>query len=544
MNNRFDIYPAKGSFELNEAISFRVKNDGEAQLIALSITSVEALSCTRRIRVESGISTITLSDCYFPLGGYRVEAQFFQNGRMTDICFTAFDVIQPGTIIRYGFLCDFSATDDADNDVEAMLQMHINAVQFYDWSYRHDELVAPVTDYYDMMGKHNNLSTIRRKIQACHERGMKALAYGAVYAASESYQKQHPEQSLYNGQGKPLCFINTFYIMNLSDPSAWQRHILNQYQRAMDEVGFDGIHMDTYGSPKVALGADREIVYLDDEFPKLIEMAHLLPLKSKKPPFLIFNNVGGWPAERTMCTNQQAVYIEVWPPYVQYYHLSTMIETAKKSGKPVILAAYPAAFRTDTPERALESQLLLSFVIGMHGATQLFFGEENAVITQGYYVDYTRLNGKQIEWIRSYQDFFVQYESIFMDRSLENVSLSHQGWDNQEYQFVPSGSADGESGKVWYHLLQNHKRKVVCIVNLSNNSSVWNEGKRTPDEEVMVSAKIQVTREPEAVWVASPDYQHGKQQQLSYQLMQTEQSAVIYVKLQVLRCGILVIDGG
>lgn len=159
-------------------------------------------------------------------------------------------------------------------------------------------------------------------------------------------------------------------------------------------------------------------------------------------------------------------------------------------------------------------------------------------------MDYTRLNAKQVEWIRSYQDFFVQYEPIFMDRSMENVSLSHQGWDNQEYQFVPGGSADGESGKVWYHLLQNRKRKVVCIVNLSNNSSVWNEGKNVVDEEVTVSAQIQVTREPETVWAASPDYQHGKQQQLSYQLMQTEQSAVICVKLQVLRCGILVIEGG
>lgn len=544
MNNRFDIYPARGSFELNEPISFRVKNEDAAQSVVLNITSIEALSYTRRISVENGISTVTLSDCYFPLGGYRVEAQFVRNDTMVDTRFTAFDVIQSGTMIRYGFLCDFSATDDADNDLETMLQMHINAVQFYDWSYRHDELVAPVSDYYDMMGKHNNLSTIRRKILACHERGMKALAYGAVYAASEEYQKQHQNQSLYNSQGKPLCFINTFYIMNLSDSSDWKQHIIRQYKRAMDEVSFDGIHMDTYGYPKVAFDSKNEIVYLDDEFPKLIEMAHSLVLKSENPPFLIFNNVGGWPVERTMRANQQAVYIEVWPLCEQYYHLGAMIENAKESGKPVILAAYPAAFRTDTPERALESQLLLSFVIGMHGATQLFFGEENAVITQGYYVDYTKLNAEQTAWIRCYQDFFVQYESVFMDRSLKNVSLSHQGWDNQEYQFVPPGSADGESGKVWYHLLQNRKRKVVCIVNLSNNSSVWNEGKKTPDGEITVTAQIQVVREPEAVWAASPDYQHGKQQQLSYQLMQTEQSAVICMKMQVLRCGILVIEGG
>jgi hypothetical protein len=32
MNSRFDIYPARGSFELNEAISFRIKMETRSRL--------------------------------------------------------------------------------------------------------------------------------------------------------------------------------------------------------------------------------------------------------------------------------------------------------------------------------------------------------------------------------------------------------------------------------------------------------------------------------------------------------------------------------
>ncbi len=39
-----------------------------------------------------------------------------------------------------------------------------------------------------MMGKRNSLTVIRRKIAACHARGMRALGYGAVYAASEAFR--------------------------------------------------------------------------------------------------------------------------------------------------------------------------------------------------------------------------------------------------------------------------------------------------------------------------------------------------------------------
>lgn len=79
----------------------------------------------------------------------------------------------------------------------------------------------------------------------------------------------------------------------------------------------------------------------------------------------------------------QGQYVEVWPPLETYGQLKALILKVKEAQKPVVLAAYPAFFRTEEAERALNAQLVLMSAIAAHGATQLWFGEENAAIAQG-----------------------------------------------------------------------------------------------------------------------------------------------------------------
>jgi hypothetical protein len=155
---------------------------------------------------------------------------------------------------RYGFLSDFSRAETNEADVLAMAKHHVNTVQFYDWSYRHDTLVADFDDYTDMMGKPNSFEVIRRKIVACHQRGMCAVGYGAVYAASEPLPRGI-DWRLYARAGEPIRFIDVFAIMNLE--SGWREHIVSQYCAAV-QAGFDGIHLDTYGFPKDRAGCGGE----------------------------------------------------------------------------------------------------------------------------------------------------------------------------------------------------------------------------------------------------------------------------------------------
>lgn len=535
---QFDIYPAKGSFEPGEEIFLIAENNGNASRIVLRVTRQRTYFFPDDLK--PGKNYLLLKDFPGEPGGYGAEAEFYAGDTLISRAYTAFDILSPGKLIRYGFLSDFSDEDSGEEDIVSMLKLHINAVQFYDWSYRHDELVAPENRYTDMMGKKNDLQIIRSKVDTCHKYGMKALAYGAVYAASAQYQREHPEQSLYDRHGNPLCFIGTFYIMNISRESGWHEHILEQYRNAMEQAGFDGIHMDTYGEPKTALDAKGDIQYLEEQFAPLINEAAVFLKKEGESPVLIFNNVGGWPLTQTMNADQSAVYIEVWPPNVRYHHIGSLIREASRSGKPVVIAAYPAAFRTCDPGRALESQLYLSFVIAMHGAAQIFFGEQNGVITQGYYADYVVLNEEQLAAVRTYQDFFVQYEEFFYDPDLKDVSMTHQGWDNREYVFTPPGSADGKPGTVWYHIRQNRNRKVVYFVNLSENDDLWADGKQKPDQKRNISVQIEIQRKPKSVWFASPEEAHGAKQLCDWIL--PEGRSEISVTVEVLRCGILVIE--
>ena len=64
-----------------------------------------------------------------------------------------------------------------------------------------DYQIVPADQYQDMMGKHNSLPAIRKRIADCHQHGMVAMAYGAVYAACRSFREAHPTWGLYGTSG-------------------------------------------------------------------------------------------------------------------------------------------------------------------------------------------------------------------------------------------------------------------------------------------------------------------------------------------------------
>lgn len=345
---------------------------------------------------------------------------------------TAFDVVEnPKRSLRYGFLSDFTQ-DDADNGaVEWLNKCHINMVQYYDWSYRHDHLVTDQEFYTDMMGKPISRKTVKDKIEKCAEHGMHSIAYGAIYAASKPFFEKHTNWALYNSCQKPFVFIDVFYIMNIAKDSPWRHHLIAEYRKAITKMGFAGIHMDTYGFPKTAyshLEEKPELIRLDQEIPSLINQTREELAGANQDPYLIFNNVGNWPVYFTAAAKQDAVYIEVWNPYERYSHIAQLIDEARQlSGdqRPIILAAYLEPFRKDSRERAMNAARILTAAIVSNGAYHLLQGENQAVLTQGYYSDYTRLSEKDAAILRRCNDFMIRYLDLFYDEELRNVSMTH-----------------------------------------------------------------------------------------------------------------------
>ena len=144
----------------------------------------------------------------------------------------------------------------------------------------------------------------------------------------------------------------------------------------------------------------------------------------------------------------------------------------------------------------------------MHGATQLFFGDGGAVLTQGYYPDDSPLAPWQLDLVRLYQDFFVRYQDLMTDIRLEDVSMTHQDWDNPEYRFSCPSSPCGEGGKVWCHIREHGQRKLVYLVNLIGNDDLWNEGKSEPPV-VDVTVDVLILKNVRKAWYASPEGGHA-----------------------------------
>ena len=188
-------------------------------------------------------------------------------------------------------------------------------------------------------------------------------------------------------------------------------------------------------------------------FPVLIENTRKA-LEATKPDIaLIFNNVGNWPVDSVATTSQDAIYIEVWKPHERYHHIREVLQWAQHAGKgkPVILAAYLQAFRTDpVPERAHNSALLLTAIIAAHGGYHLLAGENSGVLTQAYYVDYFKINEVFTRKLRDYYDFNIRYANLLYAAELKDVSMTHADGDNLEYVFDNLDySTYGEAGKVW-----------------------------------------------------------------------------------------------
>ena len=508
-----DLFPAKAQFHTGEPVDEILETDGEPwERAEAAVFRLNELVGRQSLR-PAGPRTVLSLGCFdSPFAGYGVSVRLTGGGK-TAVLETAFDVTDsPKRTLRYGFVSDFTPADADNGAMDWLRKCHINTVQFYDWSYRHDSLVSDSETYRDMMGKEISRPTVLGKVRRAKELGMQPIAYGAVYAASREFFEQHPDWAFYTGAQQPFVFIDVFYIMNIQAGSPWREHLIGEYQKALEKMEFSGIHMDTYGFPKTAFSHLRktpEWVRLDRELPTLIEETREKLSRGGADPCLIFNNVGNWPPRSTAAAPQDAVYIEVWEPYDRYCHIARLIDDAKAAGgcKPVILAAYLPPFRTEERRQAMNAARLLTAAIVSHGATHLLLGENRAVLTQGYYSDYARLEEADAGLLRRYYDFLVRYLELFCDGELETVSMTHTGWDNDEYRCLNApASAWGEAGKLWMIARERKERKLLAFVNLCGcGDDRWDRGKPTPAVRRGVRVQVQVGFPATGGYTASAD---------------------------------------
>lgn len=520
-----DAFPSRAQFLPGDGVTIEIElhnptvSSVEA-VIHVEVTSLEAVTARFNQMValkprKDGRVSCTVDACAAETGGFGVEVKLIAGGQVVDGCSTAYDVVARWSDApRYGFLSGFYRKDEDDRaDVEQMRKYHINVVQFYDWMYRHHDLI-PTQDYFtDPLGRELSLVAVRRKIALCHELGMKALAYGAVYTASPEFAAQHPQMMLYRNNGEEETFGDGWQnIMDVSEGSEWAGHIVGQYERAVQELDFDGIHMDTYGFPKSAFaktdGGER-FIRLEAEYPGLIDRTKCALQAIKPDAGVVFNAVGNWPTDEVAQANEDAVYVEVWDPCSRYIHLHEIIESARRAGrKPVILAAYVKPFKAGPPAAAEHALLLTQAVIFASGGYHLELGENNGVLCDPYYVEHANIRKSFERTLRCYYDFIVRYAGLLYSPEWKDVSMTHAGGINEEYVFTGGEfSSCGEPGKIWTIVKEMPGAKVIHFINLTGiKSDRWNEGKQTAPRSVEnIAVQVLDNERAVGVYTASPD---------------------------------------
>ena len=414
-----------------------------------------------------------------PAGGYGIDVTDPDERHQH----TAVDVtLDPRTVLRYGFVVDYSPGRTTFEVEQLLRRLHLTAVQFYDWAYRHADLLGPDTgDYSDALGQPISPEAVRALIAAVHRVGADALGYAAVYGVGNDEWPAWAHDALLTATGTPHALAD---FLQLVDPAApdWLHHFCADLNGAAERFGFDGFHLDQYGYPKRATRADGQPIDLARSFDRTIAaVRNELPAAR-----LVFNNVNDFPTWRTTSSPQDATYIEIWPPHTHLADLAGVITRARALApeRPVVIAAYQHIYATANPAAADLCTALTMATLFSHGATQLLAGEDGRLLVDPYYVHNQRAEAESLIFLTRWYDFLVEYGELLLDASAVDVTGSYAGDYNGDLDVsYPGATIDHRptSGSVWRRIVQVRGRLVVHLINLTGQTDTeWDSLRQTP----------------------------------------------------------------
>jgi len=371
------VYTDKARYNPGDTVTVtaEIKNNTGADwngILYLDIRHLETTvySTSQSLSVTAGATmtktflwTTPSTDSY----GYYVEVW----AGTTDSGATAIDVSSDWRRYpRYGYISGFPATEtaaDSQAKVDALAQnYHINAVQLYDWMWRHEKFFKRTNGaidgtWQDLFGRTISWQTIQNQIAALHDRNMAAMAYAMVYAARENYSNYgvNSQWGIYqnnNATGQlNVDFGNGKYLW-LFNPlnTNWQNYIFREYQDAIETANFDGIHVDQMGQRPDPYDYLGNVVDLDNSFASFLNNAkeHLAAVAyhttgRASQDALTFNivdgTVDGWAVRNVaQYANTDFNYSEIWWLSNSYAAIGNYIRQVRElsNGKSLVLAAY------------------------------------------------------------------------------------------------------------------------------------------------------------------------------------------------------------
>lgn len=442
------------------------------------------------------------------VGGYGLVA-LDASDPLWPIMTGAVDVLNsPFERPRYGFVAEFNSGRKPDALVSTARGLHLNLIQFYDWAHRYAQLVPHTEEYLDPLDRPLSLATVQSMTAALSRAGSHSMGYAAVYAVGGVDWEEWQDAGLFKTDGEPHRFTDDLLLVVDPANARWMEHFIADLRRAMEEVGFNGFHLDSYGWPKRAQRIDGSICDLNEAFPKLLkEIREVLPSSE-----FTFNNVNDFPTWTTVKTEQDATYIEVWAPHTTLAHLGGLIDRARGFGSstPPILAAYLSVYAHAPVAAANNAARFVMATIFSHGGTHLLNGENDTLLIDPYYPKNHQADGSTQELMSNWYDFLVRHGDLLLAGEATDVTRSYTGGINEDLIFVsPAGeriSTDAEPGAIWVRVVRTRLGLVVHLINLSGQTEIAWDAAKVPVKPVGgVRLRMLKTLEVRTPLVADPD---------------------------------------
>lgn len=497
-----EVSPDKAFYRPGESIHLTVTASGGENVTA-RITHLADITAELTALVVNGNAELIWTPPAISMRGYGVDIDLLDaSGAPIATASTAFDVLDHWIQApRYGFLSEFAVSRPAaEQTMQWIARHHVNGLQFYDWQYRHEQLLPESDIYTDILGRAMSMRVVRSLIDAAHDYNIAAMPYTAIYGASPAFFQTHRDWALYHAPDLAYDFADgLLMIMNPAPGTPWTNHLLDQFAQVLEQTKFDGIHIDQYGSPMRGRSSDGELVRLDEAFPAFINAAaEVVEEHRGDDGVTIFNLVRNWPVTTVAPSNEDAVYIEVWEPYRTFLDLYRLVTQAQVlgGGKPVIIAAYIPA------DRMVNIRLANSLIFAA-GGYHLELGEPEAMLAHAYFPNFQIMNEETQAFIQRQYDFLVRYENLLA------LGTSDATASRAEALAIDGIITQGTRSRdrVAVIVREGDNRETFSLINMIGiDGEYWDAPvSEAPDILENLQIRLQVSRPVTRVYTASPD---------------------------------------
>jgi dextranase len=345
-------------------------------------------------------------------------------------------------------------------------QLRCTVVQVYDWMERYSKPLADTDTYADPLNRPIELPELRHLIEGIRENGAVAQAYAPVCAADEPFALEHQGWLLRRNDGTPESLGNLLQIMDPANVE-WQEHWIDVYGRALDVLGFNGLHLDTYGYPRVATDATGGVVAIDESYESFV-----LAVRAARPDDVIsFNQVNGVPRGFAPPRRPGFRYVEVWPPNDRWRHLEGLLLRSAGSASPQgdTLAIYPPVWGDDRSD-ALRTTVLSEAIVATLGAGVLMWGDAYGVLCHPYYVDHEELGSDEVDVVLKWHRFALRCRDLFR----QGVDTSWYELDDENASVTVSWSGvtspEPLGGSVFARVRRHDDTVVIGVIDLSGSA--------------------------------------------------------------------------